>query len=131
MDFDKKYDYSGYNFKLSEAAKVLRKDMTPHERKLWFCFLKEYEFKFYRQRPIGFYITDFYCSKAGLIIELDGSQHYTVEGKEYDSIRTEVIAQLGLEVIRFTNREIDTNFQGVCRYIDMAVRRRIGNPSVK
>ena len=72
------------------------------------------------------YIVDFYCSKAKLIIELDGSQHYTVEGEEYDSVRTEVLEQYGLEVIRFSNDEIDRHFDDSCRYIEEKIKERIG-----
>ena len=71
------------------------------------------------------YIVDFYCSKAKLIIELDGSQHYTVEGEEYDSVRTEVLEQYGLEVIRFSNDEIDRHFDDSCRYIEEKIKESV------
>ena len=118
---DKNYDYTGYNKKLIEPARKLRKDMTPQEKQLWFRFLKNYPVKFVRQRPIANYIADFYCSKAKLVIEIDGSQHYTEDGMEYDNFRSEVINILDVEVIRFSNYDIDNNFEGVCMEIDKVV----------
>ena len=97
--------------------------MTRQERHLWYSFLKKYPVKFYRQRIIDHYIADFYCSKAKLVIELDGSQHYTDEGKEYDRIRTDILERYGLEVMRFSNSDIDRNFAAVCATIDEKVKR--------
>ena len=97
--------------------------MTRQERHLWYSFLKKYPVKFYRQRVIDHYIADFYCSKAKLIIELDGSQHYTDEGREYDRIRTDILERYGLEVMRFSNSDIDRNFAAVCDTIDKKVKR--------
>ena len=65
-----------YNRENIPLAKALRKNMTPWERKLWYQFLRSYPVRFQRQKAIGNYIADFYCAKAGLVIELDGSQHY-------------------------------------------------------
>ncbi len=128
MENEKDYSYTGYNNKLKERARHLRKNMTEQERRLWFCFLKNYPVKFVSQRPIGKYIADFYCSKANLVIELDGSQHYTDEGLDYDENRTYVMNQFGVEVIRFSNYDVDTNFEGVCIRIDRIVSERTGLP---
>ena len=111
---------------LAQRAENMRNQMTYPERRLWFSFLREYPTPFVAQKVIGSYIVDFYCSKAKLIIELDGSQHYTVEGEEYDSVRTEVLEQYGLEVIRFSNDEIDRHFDDSCRYIEEKIKERIG-----
>lgn len=118
----KDYDYTGYNKSLKENARSLRKNMTDQERRLWFCFLRKYPVKFVRQRPIGCYIADFYCSDAKLIIELDGSQHYSEEGIIHDENRTYVINKLGVQVIRFSNYDVDTNFDGVCFEIDRFIK---------
>lgn len=123
---DKNYDYTGYNRNLVEPARKLRKEMTPHERKLWYTFLRNYPVKVVRQRPIGYFIADFYCSKAGLVIEVDGSQHYTPDGKEYDDFRSEVINILDVDVIRFSNSDIDNNFEGVCYEIDRIISEKLG-----
>ncbi len=125
-----KEHYTGYNSKLKDFSRDLRKNMTPQERRLWFCYLKTYPVKFYRQRSIAYYIADFYCSKAHLVIEIDGGQHYTPEGMDYDRNRTEVIETYQLEVIRFSNSDIDKNFRGVCEYIDLKVAERLAGDSI-
>ena len=107
-----------YTPELIERAKELRKNMTRQEKCLWYDFLRNYPLKFYRQRPIGKYIVDFYCTKLKLVIEIDGSQHYTDEAIKYDKLRTEYINSLGFTVIRFTNSEIDENFDTVCEKIN-------------
>ena len=111
-----------YNKKNLPLAKNLRKNATPQENHLWYDFLSKYEVRFQRQKAIGNYIADFYCHKAKLVIEIDGSQHYTVHGKQEDDFRTERLAELDLSVIRFSNRQINTNFRGVCEYIDSVVK---------
>ena len=70
-----------------EKAKSLRREMTPHERKLWYLFLRTYPVKIYKQRIIGSFIVDFYCAQAKLVIEIDGSQHYDKSGIAYDAER--------------------------------------------
>ena len=107
-----------------EAARRLRREMTPHERKLWYLFLKYYPVKFYKQRIVDRYIVDFYCASAKLVIELDGSQHYDNQGLAYDKERTAVLEQYGLKMLRYANREIDREFSAVCRQIDMVVKER-------
>lgn len=132
----KDYKFTGYNHKLKEQSRELRRNMTEQEKRLWFCFLKDYPIKIYRQRVIGSYIVDFYCSKAKIVIEIDGSQHYTDEGMNYDENRTNAINDFGVEVIRFSNYDVNTNFEGVCMEIDKVISRKMGidmqvfNPSV-
>ena len=111
-----------------ESARRLRREMTPHERKLWYLFLRKYPVKIYKQRIIGKFIVDFYCASAKLVIELDGSQHYEPQGMVYDSDRSEFLEALGLEVLRFSNREIDREFHGVCTQIDIAIQSRLKSP---
>lgn len=106
-------------------AKKLRKDMTPQERKLWYLFLQRYPVKIYRQRIIESFIVDFYCYAAKLVIEIDGSQHYTEQGLAYDKERTAILQQYGLTVIRFSNHEINTQFSEVCNVIDREIQCRI------
>ena len=110
---------------LLENAKSLRRNMTRQEKRLWYDFLKDYPIKIYKQRIIDNFIADFYCHKAKLIIEIDGSQHYTPEGKEYDKFRTEIMSQHGLFVLRFTNGDIDNRFDGVCYFIDKTIKERM------
>ena len=103
-------------------ARKLRKNMTPWERKLWYNFLRYYPVRFQRQKAIGNYITDFYCAKARLVIELDGGGHYTTDQVEKDTIRTKALESMNLTVLRICNLDIDRNFSGVCEYIDLTVK---------
>ena len=111
-----------YNKKNITFAKNLRKNATPQENHLWYDFLSKCEIRFQRQKAIDNFIADFYCHKAKLVIEIDGAQHYTEAGKEKDEFRTEILEGYDLQVIRFTNRQIDTNFEGVCEYINAVVK---------
>lgn len=119
------YELIKKNNKLLNIAKILRRNMTRQEKHLWYDFLQKYPIKIYKQRIIDDFIVDFYCHKARLIIELDGSQHYTTQGKEYDAARTEILEKYGLYVLRFCNKDIDEKFEGVCYTIDKAIRDRI------
>ena len=114
-----------YNKTNIPLAKVLRKNMTPWEKKLWYQFLRNYPVRFQRQKAIGNYIADFYCAKAKLVIELDGSEHYTPEQIEKDKIRTTKLENMNLAVLRILNRDIDRNFNGVCEYIDLFVKKSL------
>ena len=111
-----------YNKENIPLAKTLRKNMTPWERKLWYGFLRDYPIRFQRQKAIGNYIVDFYCAKAGLVIELDGGGHYTAEQTEKDNIRTEDLENMKLTVIRICNLDIDRNFRGVYEHINLTVK---------
>ena len=108
-----------------ENARRLRREMTPHERKLWYLFLRKYPVKFYKQRIIGNFIVDFYCASAKLVIEVDGSQHYEPQGMAHDTKRSDFLSALGLEVLRFSNRNIDKDFRAVCEQIDTIVQKRL------
>ena len=126
MASSRKSTFKKYPAKHIPRARALRKNMTPQERKLWYQYLRTYPIKFYRQRPVGPYIADFYCSQAKLVIELDGSQHYTVEGEAYDTLRSQRLQQLQLQILRISNRDIDETFAAVCDGIDQAVKRGLG-----
>ncbi len=106
-----------YNKKLIPRARELRRNMTRQEKHLWYDFLSSFPVRFQRQKTIDNFIVDFYCHKAKLVVELDGSQHYTEDGLEYDNARTAVLNAYGLRVLRFSNHDVDTNFQGVCALI--------------
>ena len=99
--------------------------MTRQEKHLWYDFLRYYPIKIYKQRIIDDFIADFYCHQARLVIELDGSQHYTVQGKAHDEARTEILERYGLHVLRFSNKDVDDNFESVCYMIDKTIRERI------
>ena len=105
-------------------ARRLRREMTPEERKLWYNYLRKYPVRFLRQHPIDRYIVDFYCHRAKLAVELDGSQHFEDEGLAWDRERDEVLSRYGIRVIRIPNNEVNTNLAGVCEYIDLCVKER-------
>jgi very-short-patch-repair endonuclease len=111
-----------YRKDLKLRARILRRELTPAERRLWFEFLSGLPQKFTRQKPIGHYVADFYCSKHRLVIELDGDSHFTARGENYDLLRTAELEPLGLSVLRFTNIEVMQNFEAVCE----AVLRALG-----
>ena len=97
-----------YNRNLKQVARLLRTNMTDAERYLWAKIrLRQLNgYQFYRQKPIGDYIVDFFCPRAKLVIEVDGSQHFSEEMTEYDRIREGYLRGLGLRVLRFTNTDV-------------------------
>ena len=112
------------NENLKQNARALRKGMTKEEILLWNNLLRRYQPRFHRQYVIGNYIVDFYCHQAGLVVELDGSQHYTPEKMEYDRKRTEYFKRQGLLVIRFSNLDVTRRFRDVCEEIHRNVEAR-------
>ncbi|MEM9539599.1 MAG: endonuclease domain-containing protein [Cyanobacteria bacterium P01_E01_bin.42] len=106
-----------YNRELVPRAKELRQNMTLAEKKLWYGYLRNFKYRVLRQRPIDYFIVDFYCPALKLAIEVDGESHFTPEGIEYDRERTERLTRYGLRVIRFTNQDVIQNFEGVCAAI--------------
>lgn len=109
---------------LRAHAQQLRKNATKEENCLWYQFLRTHPYQFKRQEVIGGYIVDFFCPKAGLVIELDGGQHYEEKGIQYDEERTQYLEEVrGLCVLRFTNLDINQNFEGVCLAIDQMLQR--------
>ena len=104
-----------YNKSLKECSRSLRVNMTEAERLLWEK-IRGKQLKgcqFYRQKTIGSYIVDFYCPRAKLVIELDGGQHYSSEVKAKDRAREGCMKGIGLRVLRFSDKEVFNNTQGV------------------
>ena len=104
---------------LKERSRQLRNNMTDAERRLWSRIkMKQLGgYQFYRQKVIGDYIADFYCHKARLVVEVDGSQHYTREGTEADRRRDEYMESCGITVLRFNNIDVIQNIEGVVESI--------------
>ena len=115
------------NNKLLNVARLLRRNMTRQENRLWYDFLRNYPVKIYKQRIIENFVADFYCCSARLVIELDGSQHYTDQGENSDRARTELFEKYGLLVLRFSNKDVDDNFEGVCYVIDKTIKERMSS----
>lgn len=108
-----------YDKNLKGLARSLRATMTDAECKLWSALRrKQIQGRlFSRQKTIGKYIVDFHCASASLVVELDGGQHATVEGREKDRQRDDALAVLGLKVLRFSDRDVLMNRQGVLEVI--------------
>lgn len=109
---------------MAERARILRRNMTRCEKKLWYRFLCRHDPPFRAQKVIGNYIVDFYCRKVRLSIEIDGGQHFTEAGKEYDSRRTLFLEIQEIKELRFTNGEVLHHFEAVCEIIEDEVRKR-------
>ena len=105
--------------RLLSFAREMRKNMTPEERKLWYMYLHKHPcFRFRRQEIIGPFIADFYCAQMRLIIEIDGSQHFTEDAAAYDARRTAFFEQHSFRVLRFSNADVNERFKDVCETIE-------------
>ncbi|MFA5604419.1 MAG: DUF559 domain-containing protein [Dehalococcoidales bacterium] len=104
-----------YRENLKKPSRKLRHKMTNTERYLWSKLkMKQLNgYQFYRQKPIGNYIVDFYCPSAKMVIEIDGSQHFYDDGLEHDKERDAYINNLGLKALRFTSVDVLKNLEGV------------------
>lgn len=95
------------------------------ENHLWYDFLRTYPVRFQRQKVIAGFIVDFYCHRARLVLEIDGSQHSSEQGLSYDAERSAVLARYQLTVLRVKNAEIDHRFSSVCQQIDRIVKTKL------
>ena len=120
-----------YNKNLKLPSRDLRNNMTDAEQLLWRKLRRKQilGLQFYRQKPILNFIVDFYCPAANLVIECDGGQHYTAEGLEADRARDQALAQLGLNVLRFDNRQILTETDAVVEQIYWSAKQRLESAS--
>ncbi len=111
---------------LRAHSRELRRNMTDAERRLWSRIrLKQLEdCQFYRQRILGGYIVDFFCPSARLIVEVDGGQHFSGEGRVSDQRRDQYFDSCGLKVLRFTDRDVLLNAEGVVESILVAMNSR-------
>ena len=116
-----------YNKNLKQPSRDLRNNMTDAEQLLWQRLRRKQilGLQFYRQKPILNFIVDFYCPSANLVIDCDGGQHYTAEGLEADRARDQALAQLGLNVLRFDNRQILTETDAVVDQIYWIAKQRL------
>jgi very-short-patch-repair endonuclease len=113
-----------------QRARELRRDMTKHERKLWFALrtLRSRGFHFRRQSPFRGYYLDFVEHDAKLVIEIDGSQHFDGEQVTHDMTRDRVLAREGYITLRFDNAAVDKNIDGVLESIWEELQRRQHRP---
>ncbi|MFA6465427.1 MAG: endonuclease domain-containing protein [Desulfurivibrionaceae bacterium] len=115
-----------YSQKLKENSRSLRANMTDAEQVLWQRIRRKQiqGVQFYRQKPLLAFIVDFYCPTAKLVIELDGSQHFTEEHQTKDQERDAALTGLGLRVLRFDNRQVLLETDAVLEMIDKIVKDR-------
>ncbi len=108
-----------FNTKLKPFARTLRSNMTDAEQLIWSKIRRKQisDFQFYRQKNIGHYIVDFYCPKGKLIVEIDGGQHYQIDGMKKDQKRDSYLQQLGFSVLRFSDIDALKNIDGVVERI--------------
>lgn len=118
------HDNIFYDTGLTELARKLRKNQTPAEYIIWQNVLrnKKLGFKFTRQKPIGYYILDFYCSRLLLGIEIDGEIH--LSKREYDAERTEEIKAYGIKIIRYSNQIVIENLEHVYADLEKQIQLR-------
>ena len=117
-----------YNKKLKPLSRKLRSQMTDAEIALWSKLRRKqlYNLQFYRQKPLGHFIVDFYCPSARLVIEIDGGQHYMEEGVVRDALRDAELNRMGLHVIRFSNHDVLVNMDGVIAQILQHLESELG-----
>ena len=120
----------GRNHTLLDNARSLRKNMTKEERHLWYDFLRYCDPRFRRQEIISNYIIDFFCHEASLAIELDGSQHCEPAAVAYDQKRMKHLQSLGITLVRYSNLDIQNNFEGVCEHVLLLLEQKGFHPSV-
>ena len=117
------------NPELTKNAQSLRRNMTKEEKHLWYDCLKTLPIAVKRQKIFGKYIADFCIPKAKIIIELDGSQHYSQEGEKADQIRDRFFCENGYTVLRYTNLQIQQDFKTICediwRHVDPFIEKEI------
>jgi len=117
--------------KYVERCRNLRRSQTDAEKKLW-SILRNRQLsgvKFRRQFSVGRYILDFYSPEHKLGIEADGGQHYEDEGRRRDELRTRELSTLGIQILRFSDRDILNNLEGVCKVVQEGVEVKKAPPS--
>ncbi|MEW6300566.1 MAG: endonuclease domain-containing protein [Thermodesulfobacteriota bacterium] len=114
-----------YNPNLKSTARTLRTNLTDSEQLLWSRLRRKQLLgvRFYRQKPLGNYIVDFYAPSDRLVVEVDGSQHLEAIQAEHDQQRTVYLEQQGLRVLRFTNLEVLQELEAVVEEIYRAVQK--------
>ena len=119
-----------YNKQLKATARKLRANMTDAEQILWYQLHRKQiqGLQFYRQKPLLNFVVDFYCPAAKLVVEIDGSQHAETKHKLKDQKRDEVLASLGLVVLRFDNRQVLLETDAVLEIINAIVDERKKSP---
>lgn len=130
----KQFDHVGYNKKLKELARNLRKNSNKAEIRLWSEDLRAGKMKrytFLRQRPVLNYIADFMCKELKLIIEVDGVTHNLEVQGYIDRERQKELEDFGFTVLRFTDNDIQKNLEGVYRELEHWIENHLPAPLSK
>ncbi len=104
--------------------------MTDAEHRLWFRLRRKQLLgvQFYRQKPLGDYVADFYGPAVRLVVEVDGGQHLEAAAVLADARRTAALQRMGLQVLRFDNRQVlletDAVVEAILRFIEARIRQR-------
>jgi very-short-patch-repair endonuclease len=120
-----------YQARLKPLARDLRSNLTDAEQLLWHHLRRKqlHGVQFYRQKPLGPYIVDFYAPAAKLVVEVDGAQHLTNEGQSEDTQRDDALASIGLTVLRFDNRQVLMETNAVLSVIEKHVALAVDHPA--
>ena len=102
------------NNALTKKAQELRKNMTDEEKKIWYQFFKDFPYTVNRQKVFDYYIADFYCAQFNTVIEIDGEQHFLEKGLQKDKKRDKYFNELGIQVLRYSNYDVNYHFNMVC-----------------
>ncbi len=118
-----------YNHNLKRNSRRLRSTMTISERRLWTRVRRKQilDVQFYRQKPLGNYIVDFYAPRAGLVIEVDGAHHLEAEQAAKDTLRDAYMKAQGLLVLRFSNHQVLQQIDRVVETIYQTASQRLGD----
>ena len=112
-----------YNRTLRLRSRMLRREMTDAEQLLWLRLRRKQlmAVHFYRQKPLGNYVVDFYAPRAKIVVEVDGSQHHVPAAMKADAVRDEYLSRLGLNVLRFDNLQVLRETESVLNTIRIAI----------
>jgi len=114
------------NWRYLEELRILardnRKKLTKSETRLWYEYLSKRPlgFKFLKQKPIGRFIADFYCSEILLVIEIDGGSH--IGRENYDEGRDLKMSRRGIKTIRYTDRQVMNDLKTVIKNIEIILK---------
>jgi very-short-patch-repair endonuclease len=118
-----------YNQNLKDKSRQLRKNQTDGEKSLWLHLRNKrlLGVQFYRQKPIGEYIVDFYAPRVKMVVEVDGSQHLEGDHVQKDRSCDEYLSSLGLQVLRFNSREVLKEREAVVELILRRINERLNS----
>ena len=114
-----------YNRRLKQRSRILRRVMTDAEQLLWMRLRRKQlsGVQFYRQKPLGNYVVEFYAPQAKIVVEVDGSQHLEPPAMKADAARDKYLSGLGFDVLRFDNLQVLRETESVLDTISRAIAK--------